>query len=158
MERPPAPSTIWTPDQRHDHLRAMLADLATSPPRRQFKRTAKQQDWSPCAAAEEILARLDAGSAEHPDRRDQWEIKPLLPTEADIGKSEYFLIKLELRNTGAVPWKGRLLRRLGVGVTPMLPMTPRVLSVPTLNQAEAAWWWCRVGPRIWWAWPRFISS
>ena len=35
-----------------------------------------------------------------------------------------------LRNTGQVPWKGRLLSRLGVTVSTVMPLTPRVVSVP----------------------------
>jgi hypothetical protein len=35
-----------------------------------------------------------------------------------------------LGNTGEVPWKGRLLSRIGVTVSTVMPMTPRVISVP----------------------------
>jgi transcriptional regulator with XRE-family HTH domain len=129
--RPPARSTMWTTDDRRDHLRAIVADLTATPPRRRFTRTVTQLAWSPYARAEEVLSRLDAGSTERPSAKDRWEmLEPLSPGETDIGKNEYFAIQVELRNTGEVPWKGRLLSRLGVPVTSVLPMTPRVLSVP----------------------------
>ena len=45
----------------------------------------------------------------------------------DIGTSEYFAIQVTLRNAGEVPWEGRLLSRLGVAVSTVMPMTPRVI-------------------------------
>ena len=129
--RPPAPATTWTTDDRRDHLRALLADLTASPPKRRFTRTATQATWSPYPRAGEILSRLDAGSAERPNAQDRWEmLESSLPEGTDIGKSEYFAIKVSLRNTGEVPWKDRLLSRLGVTVSTVMPMAPRVVSVP----------------------------
>ncbi len=131
LGRPPAPSTTWTVDDRRDHLRALLADLTSSPPRRQYTRTAKQVNWSPYPTAGEILSRLNAGTAERPSAQDHWEMLEPSSTEGtDIGKSEYFAIQVALRNTGEVPWKGRLLSRLGVTVSTVMPVTPRVISVP----------------------------
>lgn len=37
---------------------------------------------------------------------------------------------MTLQNTGEVPWKGRLLSRIGATVSTVMPVTPRVLSVP----------------------------
>jgi transcriptional regulator with XRE-family HTH domain len=129
--RPPAPATTWTTDDRRAHLRALLADLTASPPRRRFTRTAKPTTWSPYPAAEEILSRLDEGSTERPSPKDHWEIiESSSPEGTDIGKSEYFAIRVTLRNTGEVPWTGRLLSRLGVTVSTVMPVTPRVVSVP----------------------------
>ena len=129
--RPPAPATTWTTDDRRDHLRALLADLTAGPPRRRYTRTAKQVAWSPYPTAREILSGLNAGSTEQPSPRDQWEmLEPSPPEGTDIGKSEYFAIRVILRNTGQVPWKGRLLSRLGVTVSTVMPLTPRVVSVP----------------------------
>ena len=128
---PPAPATMWTTADRRDHLRALLADLTASPPRRRFTRTAKQVTWSPYSTAREILSRLNAGSAERPSAQDHWEmLEAFPPEETDIGKSEYFAIRVTLRNTGGVPWKGRLLIRLSVTVSTVMPVTPRVVSVP----------------------------
>lgn len=131
MGSPPAPATTWTTADRRDHLRAMLADLSARPPRRQFTRTAKQTTWSPYPNAGEILSRLEAGTAECPSPRDHCEVlEPVTPDGTDIGKSEYFAIRVTLRNTGEVPWQGRLLSRLGVTVSTVMPLTPRVVSVP----------------------------
>jgi hypothetical protein len=130
--RPPAPATTWTTAERRAHLRAMLADLTASPPRRQFTLTEKRATLPGAhVTAGEILKRLDAGSAERPSARDQWEIVESFPTEGtDIGKKGYLPIRVTLRNTGQVPWKGRLLSRLGVAVSTVMPMTQRVVSVP----------------------------
>jgi hypothetical protein len=126
-----APATTWTPGDRRDHLRAMLADLTATPPRRRFARTGTQETWSPYPAAGEILRRLDAGSPERPSAQDRWEmIGPSSHSRTDIGKKEYFAIQVTLRNTGEIPWEGRLLSRLGVAVSTVMPMTPRVIPVP----------------------------
>jgi transcriptional regulator with XRE-family HTH domain len=129
--RPPAPATAWTIDDRRAHLRALLADLTASPPRRRFTRTAKPATWSPYPTAAEILSRLDEDSTERPGEQDQLEmLESSSPEGTDIGKSEYFAIRVTLRNTGEVPWKGRLLSRVGVTVSTVMPVTPRVISVP----------------------------
>lgn len=136
--RPPAPATTWTSADRRDHLRAMLADLTASPPRRQFTRTAKQTTWSPYLNAGKILRRLEAGTTECPSPQDNWEmLEPVTPDGTDIGKNEYCAIRVTLRNTGAVPWQGRLLSRLGVTVSTVMPLTPRVVSVPDTKPGDS---------------------
>ena len=130
--RPPAPATTWTTDDRRNHFRAMLADLTAEPPRRGFTRTGQRAALrSARVTAGEILRRLDADSAERPSAHDQWEVVESFPPEGtDIGKKDHLPARLTLRNTGTVPWKGRLLSRLGVTVSTVMPMTQRVVSVP----------------------------
>ncbi len=136
--RTPAPATTWTPDDRCAHLRALLADITASPPRRGFTRTGTTITWSPYPAAGEILSIIDAGSAERPSAQDQWEMLEAFPPEGtDIGKGEYLPIRVTLRNAGQIPWKGRLLSRLGVTVSTVMPMTPRVVSVPDTKPGDS---------------------
>lgn len=52
------------------------------------------------------------------------------PEGTDIGKKDYLPIRVTLRNTGKVAWEGRLLSRLGVTVSTVMPLTQRVVSVP----------------------------
>lgn len=131
ISRPPAPATTWTTADRRHHLRCLLADLTANPPRRRFTSAAGQPAWSPYPTAGRILSGLEASCAERPSAHDRWEkLESPSPERADIGKSEYFGIPVTLRNAGEVPWKGRLLSRLGVTVSTVMPMTPRVVSVP----------------------------
>ena len=62
----------------------------------------------------------------------------LLPSEGeDVGKKAYLPTQVTLRNTGKVPWKGRLLYRLGVTVSTVMPMTQRVVSVPDTEPGDS---------------------
>ncbi len=59
------------------------------------------------------------------------------PEGTDIGKGEHLPIRVTLRNAGQIPWKGRLLSRLGVTVSTVMPMTPRVVSVPDTEPGDS---------------------
>ncbi|MDX6263552.1 MAG: hypothetical protein QOH84_5240 [Kribbellaceae bacterium] len=52
------------------------------------------------------------------------------PLRVRAGITELFLVKIQLHNTGSVPWRNRLLFRLGTPVTASLPLTPAILPVP----------------------------
>jgi hypothetical protein len=58
-------------------------------------------------------------------------LEPAPLTVTDVDKSHYFLHPGDPRNPGEVPWKGRLLSRLGVSGSTAMPFTPRVVSVAT---------------------------
>ncbi|GAA1567813.1 hypothetical protein GCM10009789_21540 [Kribbella sancticallisti] len=45
-------------------------------------------------------------------------------------RTDLFLLEVKLRNTGTVPWRDRLLFRLGTPVSASLPLTPAILPVP----------------------------
>ena len=47
-----------------------------------------------------------------------------------LDHGELFVLTARLHNTGAVPWRDRLLFRLGSPVSSSLPLTPAVLPVP----------------------------
>jgi hypothetical protein len=130
--RPPAPATTWTTEDRRAHLRAMMADLTARPPRRQFTLTKGRAPLrSAHVTAGEILRRLDTSTTERPSPDDDWEVVRAMPPEGeDVGKKAYLPTQVTLRNTGKVPWTGRLLYRLGVTVSTVMPMTQRVVSVP----------------------------
>lgn len=130
---PPAPATLWTTEDRRAHLRTMLADLTADEPARRFERTTEHATVPEHVMAGEVLRRLNEGSAESPSPQDhyQWELLESSWTDVtDIGKRPYFAVHVRLHNTGEVPWKGRLLSRLGVTVSTVMPATPRVTPVP----------------------------
>ena len=130
---PPAPATMWTTDDRRAHLRTMLADLTADEPLRRFERTTEHATVREHVMAAEVLRRLDEGPAERPSPQDhyQWEVLESSWTDVtDIGKHPYFAVHVRLHNTGEIPWKGRLLSRLGVTVSTVMPATPRATPVP----------------------------
>jgi hypothetical protein len=53
-----------------------------------------------------------------------------------IDRAELFLLRLRLHNTGSVPWRDRLLYRVGAPVTTGTPFTPGVLPVPDTEPGQ----------------------
>jgi RNA polymerase sigma factor (sigma-70 family) len=72
-------------------------------------------------ASEDDRVVIDRARSEHTVRTD---------------RAELFLLRLYLHNTGSVPWRDRLLYRVGVPVTTGTPFTPGVLPVPDTDPGQ----------------------
>jgi hypothetical protein len=53
-----------------------------------------------------------------------------------VEHGELFVLTLRLHNAGSVPWRDRMLLRLGPPVSSSLPLTPAVLPVPDTDPGE----------------------
>jgi hypothetical protein len=90
----------------------------------------------------DVQARLDIGAKAdadwHADPADGIAVdrsRSVLSVEA--GRVDLFLLRLRLRNTGTVPWRDRLLYRIGPPVTSSTPFTPGILSVPDTDPGQS---------------------
>lgn len=82
-----------------------------------------------------VQARLRLGAARagqwRPDAADRVAVDRTRSTLAKrVEPAELFLLRIRLHNTGPVPWRDRLLYRVGAPVTTGTPFTPGVLPVP----------------------------
>ena len=90
----------------------------------------------------DVRTRLDLGMAQagnwQADPHDRIAIdrkRSLL--SIDVDRVELFLLRLRLHNTGTVPWRDRLLYRVGPPVTSTTPFTPGVLPVPDTDPSQS---------------------
>jgi hypothetical protein len=88
-----------------------------------------------------VQARLELGST----GAGQWQASAddgiaidRARSECDkkTNQAELFLLRLRLHNTGSVPWRDRLLYRVGSPVTTGTPFTPGVLPVPDTEPGQ----------------------
>jgi hypothetical protein len=85
-----------------------------------LRRLASRATWS---------ARPDDAVAVHGDESTR---------SIRVGSGELFVVELTLRNTGAVPWRDRLLYRLGTTVSSSSPFLPGLLPVPDTEPGATA--------------------
>lgn len=90
----------------------------------------------------DVGARLDLGASTPgswtPDADDGVAIDRARSVLAvDMHRVELFMLRVRLRNTGTVPWRDRLMYRLGSPVTSATPFTPGVLPVPDTDPGES---------------------
>jgi hypothetical protein len=118
---------------RRQRRRAVLCAVLTENPR-----------WSQfCAVAREHGVDLDAAQREasrrfalppsadwRPRGADAAEVVERDRASLRIGRGEPFVLWPLLRNAGGIPWRDRLLVRIGASVSSSLPFTPTALLVP----------------------------
>ncbi|MEU4294978.1 hypothetical protein AB0E63_42715 [Kribbella sp. NPDC026596] len=83
---------------------------------------------------EQVRLRLELGRTIGPFEPvvgDEVRIDPAASTlQVQLDHGDLFVLSARLHNTGTVPWRNRLLFRLGTPVSSSLPLTPGVLPVP----------------------------
>lgn len=95
------------------------------------------QEWQ----RSETSRRLTLGANAEPfvaDRRDSAAVDTTASVlSAALDQVQLFILRARLRNTGPVPWRDRLLYRIGPPVSSSLPFTPAVLPLPDTPPGEA---------------------
>lgn len=87
----------------------------------------------------ETRRRLAAGAESgpfEPDPADAVLVDARSELHVAVQPVELFVLRAVLHNAGTVPWRDRLLYRLGPPVTSSLPFTPGVLPVPDAEPGE----------------------
>lgn len=79
---------------------------------------------------EHTRQRLLDTEAHVPQGNDAIEVDSTSVLDVHVDKVALFVLTAHLHNTGDVPWRNRLLYRLGPPVSSSLPFTPAVLPVP----------------------------
>jgi hypothetical protein len=88
-----------------------------------------------------VRTRLELGAT----RAGQWQASDDDRVAIDRARSDHtvptdraelFLLRLHLHNTGSVPWRDRLLYRIGAPVTTGTPFTPGVVPVPDTDPGQ----------------------
>ncbi|NEA32804.1 hypothetical protein [Streptomyces sp. SID13031] len=88
-----------------------------------------------------VRRRLELGATGGPFRPVEGDAVGILSTASSariqVDHSEPFVLELKLCNRGIVPWRDRLLFRLGAPVTSSLPLTPAILPVPDTDPGDS---------------------
>jgi hypothetical protein len=140
ISEPVAPSTLWDAGARRRYFNDLVAGLAADPPTRWYEPLSRKYRLCYYTDLAELHRRLAAGSNPHPSMAqagDEWQaLGDTDPVQVRLTGRQGTVVALRLRNTGHVPWRDRLLWRLGAGVTSLLPMTPSLLVLPDTAPGE----------------------
>jgi hypothetical protein len=121
----------------------LLVTRASHPARLEHYATLVQRyDADSTRYVGDVAARLDLGlatSGQFQASPDDAVVIDRVHSElaTELGRVELFMLRVRLCNTGSVPWRNRLLYRLGSPVTSATPFTPGVLPVPDTRPGDS---------------------